>query len=287
MRILITGAGGMLGQDVQAAARSAGHETIALTRAECDLADGAATRSAVRAARPDAVINCAAWTDVDGAETHEAQARAVNGSGPGTLAGAAADAGAWTVHVSTDYVFDGAKRTPYLESDPTGPLSAYGRSKLAGEHAVAAAAPDAHTVVRSAWLFGLHGRSFPATMLRLAAARHELTVVDDQIGSPTFTGHLAPALVGLAAAPVPGVLHLAAAGECSWCEFARAIVAGSEARAGTTVRGITTAEYPTPAPRPAYSVLRSERGAPELRHWNDGLTDYLTERRRAAAVPVR
>ena len=287
MRILITGAGGMLGHDVQRAVRAAGHEPVALARAECDLADAAATRAAVDAASPDAVINCAAWTNVDGAETHEDEALTANATGPGTLAAAAAACGAWTVHVSTDYVFDGSKRSPYLESDPVAPLSAYGRTKLSGERAVAAAAPDAHTIVRTSWLFGVHGRSFPATMLRLAGERDELTVVDDQIGSPTFTGHLAPALVSLAAGSLSGVVHVTAAGEGSWCDFARAIVEVGGESAGTSVRAITTAEFPTPAPRPAYSVLRSERGAPPLPDWRDGLGDYLKARADAAAAAGR
>jgi dTDP-4-dehydrorhamnose reductase len=287
MRILITGAGGMLGHDVQDAVRAAGHEPVALTRAQCDLTDAVATRAAVAGARPDAVINCAAWTNVDGAETHEDAALAANATGPGTLGAAAAAVGAWTVHVSTDYVFDGSKRSPYLESDPVAPLSAYGRTKLAGEEAVAAAAPDAHTIVRTSWLFGVHGKSFPATMLRLAGERDELTVVADQIGSPTYTGHLAPALVELAAAPLAGTLHVAADGMCSWCDFARAIVEASGRAATTSVRAITTAEFPTPAPRPAYSVLRSQRGAPELPDWRTGLADYLVARDGAQAVAGR
>jgi dTDP-4-dehydrorhamnose reductase len=294
MRILITGAGGMLGQDVRAAVRSAGHEPIALTRSECDLADPDATHAAVRDARPDPVINCAAWTDVDGAEAPAEAAHAVNGAGAGAVAAAAAAAGAWTIHVSTDYVFDGAKRTPYLESDPVSPLSVYGASKLQGERAVAAAAPGAHTIVRTSGLFGAHGRCFPATMLRLAAERDELRVVEDQIGCPTFTGHLAPALVELAVAtttdfdsdvrPV-GILHVAAAGECSWCEFAQAIVAAGPDAATTTVTPIPTTEFPTPAARPAYSVMRSARGAPELPSWREGLADFLAARGQAPAGP--
>jgi dTDP-4-dehydrorhamnose reductase len=274
MRILITGAGGMLGQDVRQAARAGGHEPLALAREVCDIADPASVLAAVTASRPDAVINCAAWTDVDGAESQERAALAVNGDGAGRVAAAASAAGAWTVQVSTDYVFDGAKRTPYLESDPVAPLSAYGRTKLAGERAVATAAPGAHTIVRTAWLFGVHGRCFPKTMLRLAAERDELTVVDDQIGSPTFTGHLAPALVTLAQQRTPGVAHVAAREQCSWCEFAAAIVAASGR--DTAVRGIPTSQYPTPAVRPAYSVLRSERGAPALPAWHDGLEAFLS-----------
>ena len=176
-------------------------------------------------------------------------------------------------------MFAGNRDTPYVESDPTGPLSAYGASKLAGELAVARAAPDAHTVIRSAWLFGAAGRCFPDTMLRLAAERDELAVVDDQLGCPTFTGHLAEGLIDLAgrAARPSGVLHCAAAGECSWFEFARAVL--REAGVDTPVRPVSTAEFPRPARRPAYSVLRSSRPeAPILPHWQEGLTDYLNAR---------
>jgi dTDP-4-dehydrorhamnose reductase len=281
MRILITGAGGMLGRDVGSAALAAGHEPIALARAELDIADPEAVRVAVAAASPDAVVNCAAWTDVDGAEDQEPAATAVNGLAAGHVAAAARSAGAWTVHVSSDYVFDGAKREPYLESDRVGPLSAYGRSKLAGERAVAQAAPDSHTVVRTAWLFGVGGKCFPKTIRRLAAERDELTIVADQVGCPTFTGHLAPALVSLAVARQPGILHVAADERCSWCEFAQAIV--ETAGLGTPVRPITTAEFPTPATRPAYSVLRSERGAPRLPGWRAGLAAFDEQMVQAAA----
>jgi dTDP-4-dehydrorhamnose reductase len=280
MRMLITGAGGMLGTDLQTAATTAGHDVIALARAELDIADRGAVADAVTDARAEIVVNCAAWTDVDGAESEPDAAAAANATGPGALAAAASVAGAWTVHVSTDYVFDGTKRTAYVESDPTNPLSQYGRSKLDGELAVAAAAPESHTIVRTAWLFGVHGRCFPQTMLRRAADRDELTVVDDQIGCPTFTGHLAAALVTISEQrdrPL-GVLHLAAAGECSWRRFAEAILADSPHGATTTVTPITTAQFPTAAPRPAYSVLRSERGAPTLPDWRDGLRAFVAER---------
>lgn len=284
MRILITGAGGMLGRDVVVAARDAGHEPIAVARERCDITDAEAVRAAIERARPDAVVNCAAWTNVDGAEEHVAQSLAVNGAGAGHIAAAAAAAGAWTVHVSSDYVFDGDKREPYLESDRVDPLSAYGRSKLDGERAVARAASDGHTIVRSAWLFGAHGHCFPRTMLRLASEREELTVVDDQVGCPTYTGHLATALVALATADrTPGILHVAASGETSWCGFAEAIVAAGPDAETTTVRPIPSAKYPTPAPRPAYSVLRSERGAPQLPSWQDGLAAFMAET--AAVLP--
>jgi dTDP-4-dehydrorhamnose reductase len=278
MKLLITGAAGMLGTDVQAAALDAGHELVALSRAELDISDRDAVHAAIARSRPDAVLNCAAYTKVDAAESEPDAAAAVNASGPGLLAEAAAEAGAWLVHVSTDYVFDGTKRSPYVESDPTGPRSIYGSTKLLGEHAIALAAPDSHTIVRSSWLFGVAGPCFPATMLRLAATHDRLTVVDDQVGCPTFTGHLAPALIELATRARPaGVLHLAASGDCSWYQFAVEIMRATHT--SVDVRPIPTEDYPTPAQRPAYSVLRSERsGAPVLPEWREGLADYLTAR---------
>ena len=276
MKLLITGAAGMLGTDVQAAALAAGDEVVALARADLDISDPAAGESAVTAAVPDAVINCAAYTKVDAAEEHPDDAAAVNATGAGNLAQATAAAGAWLVHVSTDYVFDGTKTSgPYVESDPTGPRSVYGSTKLLGEHAIAIAAPESHTIVRSSWLFGNHGPCFPATMLRLGSQRDELNVVDDQRGSPTFTPDLAQALLTLARTRVLGVTHVAGGGECTWFEFAREILrlGGSAMR----VHPITTAEYPLPAQRPAYSVLRSERGGevPVLRDWHEGLAQYM------------
>jgi dTDP-4-dehydrorhamnose reductase len=278
MRLLVTGAAGMLGVDVQAAAAVAGHEVVALSRSQLDISDPEAANVAVADARPDAVINCAAYTKVDLAESDPDGAAAVNATGAGHLAQAAAAAGAWLVHVSTDYVFDGTKRTPYLESDPTGPRSVYGSTKLLGERAVALAAPGSHTIVRSSWLFGTAGPCFPATMLRLAAEHDTLTVVDDQVGSPTFTGHLAPALVELATRTrPPGVLHLAAADQCSWYQFAVEIMRQTDT--AVEVVPITTEDYPLPAQRPAYSVMRSERpDAPLLPDWRHGLGDYLSAR---------
>ncbi len=278
MRILITGAGGMLGLDVLQAAIAAGHEVVALTRADLDIVDEAACKRAIAGANAHAVINCAAYTNVDGAETDAQNAHAVNGAGAGNVARAAARAGAWMVHVSSDYVFDGAKRTPYVESDPTAPQSVYGASKLAGELAVADAAPGAHTIVRSSWLFGAGGPCFPATMLRLADERDELTVVDDQLGCPTFTVDLAQALLAIVSAHGPqrtGVLHIAAAGECSWFDFATEIMTAAGAR--TKVKRGTTAELGRPARRPAYSVMRTERGddVPRLPGWREALHRYM------------
>jgi dTDP-4-dehydrorhamnose reductase len=274
MRLLITGAAGMLARDVADAAAEDGQDVVALARRELDVTDAAAVREAIADAEPDAVVHCAAWTDVDGAEAAEREATAVNGDGAGNVAAAAAGAGAFVVAVSTDYVFDGRAREPYGESAPTNPLSAYGRSKLAGERAVAAAAPDAHAIVRTSWLFGTHGPNFVATMLRLAGERDELTVVDDQVGCPTFTGHLAPALLEIAAARRTGVLHVAGGGGCSWWDLARATFEA----AGHVVRlhPGRTQDLGRPAPRPAWSVLRTERAdAPVLPAWQDGLAAYL------------
>jgi dTDP-4-dehydrorhamnose reductase len=268
MRLLVTGAAGMLGRDVVVAAESAGHDVTGLARRDLDIADPDAVRAAVRAARPDAVVNCAAWTDVDGAEEHEADATLINGAGAGHVAAAAP----YVVHVSTDYVFDGRASEPYAEDDPTGPHTAYGRSKLAGEHAVAAAGD--HAIVRSAWLFGVHGKNFVATMLRLAEDRDEVNVVADQIGCPTFTGHLAPALVDVAERGLTGVMHVAGGGLCSWQELAQATF--DEAGVDCRALPVTTAEFPRPARRPAWSVLGSTRpDAPVLPPWREGLSAYL------------
>ncbi|HVL97548.1 MAG TPA: dTDP-4-dehydrorhamnose reductase [Solirubrobacteraceae bacterium] len=281
MRFLVTGSAGMLGRDVVAAAGRAGHDVVALTRRDLDITEPRAVARTVLDVRPAAVVNCAAWTDVDGAEAREAEATAINGAGAGAVARAAAEAGALIVHVSSDYVFAGTGDRPYVESSPVGPLSAYGRSKLAGERAVAEASPR-HAIVRSSWLFGPGGRNFVDTMLALAAERDEVTVVDDQVGSPTYTGHLAAALVAVAERGLTGVLHVAGGGECSWHDLAAAAFAatGAEVR---LQRG-RTADLGRPAPRPAYSVLRSERDeAPRLPDWREGLAAHLAASREAVA----
>jgi len=264
----------MLGQDVIAAAARAGHEATPLSRRELDVSDARAVAATIAAARPGAVVNCAAWTDVDGAESNEAEATAVNGAAAGHVGAAAIAAGAFVVQVSTDYVFDGQASEPYGESASPAPLGAYGRSKLAGERAVADAAPAAHAIVRSSWLFGEHGANFVATMLRLARERDALTVVDDQVGCPTYTGHLASALVQIAEQRLGGIHHAAGAGFCSWYDLAATIFAATGAEVALT-RG-RTADLGRPAPRPAYSVLRSERpDTPVLPPWRDGLRAYL------------
>lgn len=281
MRILITGAAGMLGQDVRAACEKAGHEPIALARAALDITDEAAVEPAIERAHPQAVINCAAWTNVDGAQASYEQALAVNAAGAGHVARAAARWGAWTIHISSDYVFDGRKSTPYVESDPVGPISFYGSSKLEGERELTRAAPESHTIVRSSWLFGSGGPCFPKTILRLAGEREQISVVCDQVGCPTYTGHLAPALVKLCSERRLGVLHVASSGHCSWFEFAREIVASAGLEC--EVKPITTDQYPVAAPRPAYSVLRSERDAPQLPTWMEGLREFMSQ---IATVPA-
>jgi dTDP-4-dehydrorhamnose reductase len=281
MRVLITGAGGMLGSDVAAEAQSRGHEVVALARADLDVTDAAAVRAAVRDASPDVVINCAAWTDVDGAEEREAEATAVNGAGAGNVAEACAATGALCVQVSTDYVFEGHGRAPFVEHDPTAPINAYGRSKLAGEIAVAEAGPK-HIIARSSWLFGANGANFVATMLKLGDERDEVRVVNDQLGCPTYTRHLADGLLDLAATEAYGIHHVAGAGACSWHAFAIEIFS----QAGVTCRvdPATTAEMGRPAQRPAYSVLQTARDdGVVLPEWRDGLRAYLDQVGRRAA----
>jgi len=276
MRVVVTGAAGMLGRDVLRAGEHAGIDCLGLSRTELDITDREAAAEAVAAHRPDAVINCAAWTDVDGAEEHERAALAVNGVAAGNVAYACARAKARLVHVSTDYVFDGTATRPYVESDPVSPIGAYGRTKLDGERRVAEVLPAA-AIPRSSWLFGIGGGNFVDTMLRLAADRGEVTVVDDQVGCPTWTGHLAPGLLALAAAPrLRGVFHVAGAGSCSWHDFALEIFAqaGVECR----VHRGSTSDLGRPAPRPAWSVLETERDGPRLPDWTEGLAGFLAER---------
>ncbi len=276
MRVMVTGAGGMLGVDVVDTARAAGHEVDALARGDLDITDAAAIDRAMKQGGPDVVVNCAAWTDVDGAEDNRDAAFAVNADGAGHVAAGAAAVGALAVHLSTDYVFDGTKTEAYVESDPTGPRSVYGESKLAGERAVAEANPR-HMIVRTAWVFGPAGRNFVETMLGLAAERDEVKVVADQLGCPTYTGHLAAGLLALAESDLTGVVHLAGGGRCSWHEFATEIF--KQAEADCEAVPCTTDEFPRPAPRPAWSVLGSEvPHAPTLPPWQEGLAAYLAER---------
>jgi dTDP-4-dehydrorhamnose reductase len=283
MRVLIAGCAGMLGRDVERAGERAGMELVGMDLPELDIVNPESVALALERVAPDAVVNCAAWTDVDGAETHGEQAHAVNATGAGNLARAASVVGARLLHISTDYVFDG--RAPldaagsargYVESDATGPRSVYGASKLAGELEVLAASPR-HTVVRTAWLFGVDGRNFVETMLRLADEREAVQVVDDQIGSPTWSGHLAPALLGLLEREVSGLVHLTGAGAVSWNGFAREIF--RQAERDCRVEPASSAEMARAAERPAWSVLMSERAdVLPMPDWRDGLAGYLAAR---------
>ncbi|HEV3479301.1 MAG TPA: dTDP-4-dehydrorhamnose reductase [Gaiellaceae bacterium] len=252
--VLITGAGGQLGT----ALAEVFPEARALTRGEWDVVDPYPLDGA-----PDVVLHAAAWTKVDDAESDPAGAEAVNVDGTRNVV----SLGAPVVYFSSDYVFDGTKRKPYVETDATNPMSVYGRTKLEGEREVRDG-----WIVRSSWLFGWTGHNFVRTMLRLGAERDEVAVVDDQRGAPTYVGHLAEATRELIERP-RGVWHVAADGECTWAEFAEAIFA--EAGLDCRVRRITTEEFGAPAPRPAYSVLRSEKDAPRLPHWRVGLRACL------------
>ena len=270
----------MLGQDVVRVAQDMRHQVIALTHDDLDVSDPARVERVITRDRPGAVINCAAWTDVDGAEDAEEAAFAVNGSGAGNVAAGADEIEARILHVSTDYVFDGSKGAPYVESDQPAPLSAYGRTKLAGEEAVVAA-NKRHFIVRSAGLYGLGGRNFVDTMLRLAATQSEVTVVRDQIGSPTYTWHLAYGIVRLIEGIEYGIHHMAAAGQCSWYEFANEIF--EQAKVECRALSITSEEFGAAAPRPAFSALVSQREhAIRLPSWQDGLAGYLAQRQAEA-----
>jgi dTDP-4-dehydrorhamnose reductase len=276
MKVLVTGAGGMLGRDVVLAAGNAGHDVVGFGHTELDVTNPEALDAKFELERPDVVINCAAWTDVDGAEESEQAALAVNGTAAGNVAAAAAEVGASVVYVSSDYVFDGSKGAPYVETDQTAPLSAYGRTKLTGEEATAAASKR-HFVVRSSWLFGIGGSNFVETMLRLASTQNEVLVVRDQVGSPTYTWHLAYGIVRLIEGVEFGIHHMAAGGACSWYDFAREIF--DQAKVECLVLSATTDMLGRPAPRPAFSALDSQREhAIELPPWRDGLSAYLSQR---------
>jgi dTDP-4-dehydrorhamnose reductase len=281
VKVLITGAGGMLGRDVAIVARNARHDVVAFDRDELDVTNPAKVERVIGRERPGAVINCAAWTDVDGAETSEKEAEVVNGEGASFVAAAAAQVGAKVLYVSTDYVFDGRKGGPYTESDDPAPLNAYGRTKLAGERATALATGRSF-IVRTSWLFGPGRNNFVETMLRLGQGGGPVVVVHDQIGCPTYTGHLAAGLVRLIDSGAFGVHHMAAAESCSWYEFAMEIFRQTETV--TRVMATTSDEMARPAERPANSVLASGRETPiRLPPWRRGLSDYLARRQRPGA----
>ncbi|HTZ85977.1 MAG TPA: dTDP-4-dehydrorhamnose reductase [Solirubrobacteraceae bacterium] len=288
MRLLVTGAAGMLGHDVARAGERAGHELVLLDLPEIDITEEGSVAATLERLKGepgglDAVVNCAAWTDVDGAESNELGARAVNALGAGVLARVAASFDLPLLHMSTDYVFDGlapldaaGHPRPYVESDPTGPRSVYGATKLEGEREVLAASKR-HTVVRTAWLYGVDGKNFVETMLRLASERDAVQVVTDQVGSPTWGGHLAPALLGLLERGVAGLVHMTGGGEISWNGFAQEIF--RQAEVDCRVEPATSEQMARPAPRPAWSALVSEReDVLPMPPWQDGLAGYLAAR---------
>jgi dTDP-4-dehydrorhamnose reductase len=279
MRIEVVGSRGQLGRELlrtlaETSYQASGHDVESV-----DIRDPGSVAALLDDVRPDAVINCAAWTRVDAAETEEAAATGVNADGPRVLAEACRPRGILLCHLSTDYVFDGTATEPIDELTVPNPQSAYGRGKLAGEEAVRATLPH-HLIVRTAWLYGQEGPNFVLTMLRLARERGALRVVADQRGSPTWTGHLAPALVRLVERGTPGTYHLTNSGSTTWFGLAQAIV--EEAGLQVPVEPLATSDYPTAAPRPAYSVLANQAwaalGEAPLPAWRAALHAYLAER---------
>jgi dTDP-4-dehydrorhamnose reductase len=284
VRILVLGGGGMVGRATVAEARRRGWEAEGPGRAEADVTDAAALERACARMRPELVVNCAAFTQVDACETERERAFAVNGRAVGAIAAAAAGAGARLVHLSTDYVFDGSARVPYREDDPTGPRSVYGASKLDGERR--ALEHSGALVVRTSWIFGAGGANFVATIRRLLrAGSGPLRVVDDQVGGPTYAPFLARALLDLGESGAAGRVHYRNREPVSWFELAQAIAAALGST--TEIVPVTTAEFPRPAPRPAWSVLSVERfesltGRP-VEPWAPGLAEYLREMERATS----
>ena len=284
MRILLIGAKGMLGTDMCRHWKS--DQVIPVDSSEADIRDLAQVRSMVFNARADWVVLTAAYTDVDGSEKNREQAFAVNATGAENVARAAAEIGSRLFYVSTDYVFDGNSSSPYEPQDTIHPLSVYGASKAAGEAAVQKYACD-WCIGRTSWLFGAFGTSFPEKILRASETRSELTVVTDQLGSPTFTVDLAAAVLGLIHMESRGIVHITNSGQCSWCDFAQEVLRQA-GRSSIRVLPITTSELARPAKRPAYSILSpaslKQRGI-TMRHWKETLPDYLTDLRQAGKLP--
>jgi dTDP-4-dehydrorhamnose reductase len=277
VKALVIGHRGMLGTDLMAHLAAEGHEAVGLDLPEFDITDRRRVIRGVSGAAPDVVFHLAAWTDVDGAEDAEEQALLVNGEGTRHVAIACREAGAALVAVSTDYVFPGTGG-PYAEDDATDPIQAYGRSKLAGERLAELEYPEGTRIARTAWLYGAHGRNFVDTMIGLGTdpGRDHVDVVADQVGCPTWTRDLCPALLDVAGLG-PGTYHCAGGGSTTWADFCREAFR----LAGVTceVRDTTTAAFARPAPRPAVSVLAvTHEGAPRLRAWEDALADYIRER---------
>lgn len=277
-KVMITGAGGQLGRDLAIHLHAAGHEVHAFDRNRLDITDADRVQASVWKLRPDAIVHAAAYTSVDDAEAHPDLAYHVNALGTRNLAIAAEDVRAKLVYISTDYVFDGQKRTPYTEYDTPHPINQYGRSKLAGEEFVRSFSRSWY-IVRVSWLYGPFGSNFVKTMLRLASEGKDLQVVNDQHGTPTYTVDVARFISSLIATSYYGIYHATNRGHCTWYDFAREIFAikGLD----VPIEPVPTEHHPRPAQRPAYSVLdhmnlRLERFTP-MRHWRDALKDYLRE----------
>jgi dTDP-4-dehydrorhamnose reductase len=275
MKILITGSNGMLGHDLENVLKDK-HELILTTSKTLDITDKDKTMEIIKENNPDIVINSAAYTDVDGCETNQDLAYAVNGQGVKNLALACRQIDCPLVHVSTDYVFDGTARDPIPEDGEIGPISVYGKSKLMGEQAIEEIL-DKYFIVRTAWLYGINGKNFPKTMLELAENHPEITVVYDEVGTPTYTPDLAYGISKLIETDFYGIYHLTNSGSCSWCEFARYIfeIAGRD----VNVVPVTASEFSRPAPRPSYSVLMNkkwiENGFEPLRDYKEAISEYI------------
>lgn len=275
MKILITGSNGMLGHDLENVLKDK-HELILTTSKTLDITDKDKTMEIIKENNPDIVINSAAYTDVDGCETNQDLAYAVNGHGVENLALACREIDCPLVHVSTDYVFDGTARDPIPEDGEIGPISIYGKSKLMGEQAIQEIL-DKYFIVRTAWLYGINGKNFPKTMLELAENHPEITVVYDEVGTPTYTPDLAYGISELIETDFYGIYHLTNSGSCSWCEFARYIfeIAGRD----VNVVPVTASEFSRPAPRPSYSVLMNkkwiEKGFEPLRDYKEAISEYI------------
>lgn len=275
MKILITGSNGMLGHDLEKVLKDK-HELILTTSKTLDITDKDKTMEIIKENNPDIVINSAAYTDVDGCETNQDLAYAVNGQGVENLALACREIDCPLVHVSTDYVFDGTARDPIPEDGEIGPISVYGKSKLMGEQAIQEIL-DKYFIVRTAWLYGINGKNFPKTMLELAENHPEITVVYDEVGTPTYTPDLAYGISQLIETDFYGIYHLTNSGSCSWCEFARYIfeIAGRD----VNVVPVTASEFSRPAPRPSYSVLMNkkwiENGFEPLRDYKEAISEYI------------
>jgi dTDP-4-dehydrorhamnose reductase len=278
MRVTLFGASGLLGQELVqelSGSKLKAGQLTALSSKDADLRDHARVREVIRDSRPDWTILSAAYTDVDGCESNRDLAFAVNCDGAVNVAEAARQVGSRLIFVSTDYVFDGNKRSPYEITDPRNPTSVYGESKACAEQRLLEILPEV-CVVRTSWLFGHGGKCFPATILKLASTRPEISVVDDQRGSPTFTRDLASALVQLCRADARGIVHVTNSGDCTWCDFATEIVRASGLP--TKVKPVTTAEFPRPARRPVYSILSANSLHAYNVHmpeWQDALRRYL------------